>query len=143
MKNQWNDLSRDLPAERRKFALLLAQLRSAEPRFAEASILQPDEVGGWQAAVYLLTGCGPVWDALGSVVVAQASLEPVREELNVAGHAWTETQRTVMEWALHFWSPDQFMAGYPANFQSLLFTRWIVAAHLRKGVIPMIRLERQ
>lgn len=142
MHDECDEGFRNLPAERRKFALLLAQLRSAEPRFAEASILQPDGAGGWQAAVYLLTGCGPVWQVLGSVVVAQGSLEPVREELNVAGHAWTATQRTVMEWALHFWRPDQFMAGYPANFQSLLFTRWIVAAHLRKGVIPMIRLER-
>jgi hypothetical protein len=142
MHDERDEGFRNLPVERRKFALLLAQLRSAEPRFAEASILQPDEVGGWQAAVYLLTGCGPVWEVLGSAIVAQASLEPVREELNIAGHAWTSTQRTVMEWALHFWRPDRFMAGYPANFQSFLFTRWIVAAHLRKGVIPMIRLER-
>jgi hypothetical protein len=143
MHDERNEGFRNPPLERRQFALLLAQLRSAEPRFAEASILHPDEVGGWQAAVYLLSGCGSVWDALGPAIVAQASLEPVREELNIAGHAWTATQRTVMEWALHFWRPDQFMAGYPANLQSLLFTRWIVAAHLRKGMLPMIRLERR
>src|SRR6476659_8454972 len=64
MSNQWNDISRDLPAERRQLALLLSRLRSAEPRFAEASILQPDEVGGWHAAVYLLTGCESVWQVL-------------------------------------------------------------------------------
>lgn len=141
MSKQWNDISRDLPAERRKLALLLARLRSAEPRFAEASILQPDEVGGWHAAVYLLTGCEPVWKALGSAIVAQASLEPVREELDIAGHAWTWSQRAAMEWALHFWNPDRFPASYPATFERFLFTRWIVASFLRKGLTPTIRLE--
>lgn len=141
MKKHWNDISRDLPAERRQLALLLSRLRSAEPRFAEASILQPDEVGGWHAAVYLLTGCEPVWEALGSAIVAQGSLEPVREELNVAGSAWTSSQRAAMEWALHFWRPDRFTAGYPATFQRFLFTRWIVASFLRKGLAPTIRLE--
>jgi hypothetical protein len=141
MTNQWNDISRDLPAERRQLASLLSRLRSAEPGFAEASILQPDEVGGWHAAVYLLTGCEPVWTALGSAIVAQGSLEPVREELNVAGGVWTATDRTVMEWALHFWRPDHFTAVYPATFQRFLFTRWIVASFLRKGLAPTIRLE--
>ncbi len=140
MTNQWNDISRDLPAERRQLASLLSRLRSAEPPFAEASILQPDEVGGWHAAVYLLTGCGSVWDALGPAIVAQASLEPVREEINVAG-LWTETDRTAMEWALHFWRPDRFTAAYPASFPQFMFTRWIVASFLRKGLAPTIRLE--
>ena len=141
MTNQWNDISRDLPAERRQLASLLSRLRSAEPPFAEASILQPDEVGGWHAAVYLLTGCGSVWDALGPAIVAQASLEPIREEINVAGHAWTAGQRMAMEWALHFWRPDRFTAAYPATFDKFLFTRWIVASFLRKGLAPTIRLE--
>jgi hypothetical protein len=141
MTNQWKDISRDLPAERRQLASLLSRLRSAEPRFAEASILQPDEVGGWHAAVYLLTGCEPVWTALGSAVVAQGSLEPVREELNVASGVWTTTDRMAMEWALHFWRPDRFTAAYPATFGRFLFTRWIVASFLRKGLAPTIRLE--
>lgn len=141
MKKQWTDISRDLPAERRQLALLLSRLRSAEPRFAEASILQPDEVGGWHAAVYLLTGCEPVWEALGSAIVAQGSLEPVREELNRAGPVWTATQRAAMEWALHFWRPDRYTAAYPATFERFLFTRWIVASFLRKGLAPTIRLE--
>lgn len=143
MPEEWNEEFRDIPAERRQLALLLAQLRSVEPQFAEASILQPDEVGEWHAAVYLLTGCGPVWDALGPAIVAQSSVGPVREEIESSRHAWTPDQRLVLEWALHFWRPDRFAASFPATFPRFLFTRWIVAAYLRKGLAPTIRLERR
>ncbi|HST69024.1 MAG TPA: hypothetical protein VLI94_05140 [Solirubrobacterales bacterium] len=117
-------------------------MRAAEPRFAEASILQPDEVGQWHAAVYLLTGCGSVWEALGPAIVAQCSIGPVREELESSRRPWNESERAAMEWALHFWRPDLFPASFPA-FRGFLFTRWIVAAHLRQGLVPMIRLERR
>jgi hypothetical protein len=126
--------------QRRQFAVFLAQLRAVEPPFAEASVMQPDEVGQWHAAVYLLTGCGPAWDALGPAVVAQSSLGAVREALE-SPRRWTESERAAMEWALHFWRPDSFPATFPA-FRGFLFTRWIVAAHLRQGVVPVIRLER-
>jgi hypothetical protein len=66
MLERSNEISTDIAAQRRQFAVLLAQLRAAEPRFSEASILLPDEVGEWHAAVYLLTGCGPVWENLAS-----------------------------------------------------------------------------
>lgn len=134
---------RDLPAERRQFALLLAQLRSAEPPFAKASILHPDDVGEWHAAVYLLTGCGSVWEALGPAIVAQGSIGPIREEVDSSRRPWTPSQREAMEWALHFWRPDRFAASFPVTFQRFLFTRWVVAAFLRKGLAPTIRLERR
>ncbi len=137
-----NEISTDAAAQRRQFAVLLAQLRAAEPRFAEASILLPDEVGEWHAAVYLLTGCGPVWERLGPPIVAQCSLSPVFEEMESARRRWTPSQRAAMEWAMHFWRPDKFAASFPAAFQGFLFTRWVVAAHLQKGIVPMIRVVR-
>lgn len=137
-----NDIYADTAAQRRQFAVLLAQLRAAEPRFSEASILLPDEVGEWHAAVYLLTGCGPVWERLGPPIVAQVSLGPVMEEMESARRRWTNSQRAAMEWAMHFWRPDKYDASFPAAFQVFLFTRWIVAAHLQKGLVPMIRIAR-
>lgn len=141
MSDKWNDTSWDLPAERRQFALLLSQLRAAEPRFAEASILQPDEVGEWHAAIYLLTGCQSVWETLGPEIVTQRSLDPVRKEVESSRGLWTSDQRATMEWALHFWCPDQFTASFPATFRRFLFTRWVVASYLRQGLPPTIRLE--
>lgn len=135
-----NEIYADVAAKRRQFAVLLAQLRAAEPRFAEASILLPNEVGEWHAAVYLLTGCGPVWERLGPPIVAQCSLSPVLEEMESARRRWTKDQRAAMEWAMHFWRPDKYAASFPAAFQRFLFTRWIVAAHLQKGLVPMIRV---
>ena len=140
MLERSNEISTDIAAQRRQFAVLLAQLRAAEPRFSEASILLPDEVGEWHAAVYLLAGCGPVWERLGLRIVAQCSLGPVREEMERARPRWTQSQRAAMEWAMHFWRPDKFPASFPVAFQGFLFTRWIVAAHLQKGLVPMIRV---
>ena len=137
-----NEISVDVAAQRRQFAVLLAQLRAAEPRFAEASILLPNDVGEWHAAVYLLTGCGPVWERLGPPIVAQCSLSPVCEELESARRRWTHDQRAAMEWALHFWRPDKYAASFPRAFGAFMFTRWIVAAHLQKGLIPQIRVVR-
>ena len=133
-----NDIYADVAAKRRQFAVLLAQLRAAEPRFAEASILLPNDVGEWHAAVYLLTGCGPVWERLGPPIVAQCSLSPVCEEMESARRRWTKDQHSAMEWALHFWRPDKYEASFPMVFQPFLFTRWIVAAHLQKGLVPVI-----
>ena len=137
-----NEIFTDIAAQRRQFAVLLAQLRAAEPRFAEASILLPNEVGEWHAAVYLLTGCGSVWERLGPPIVAQCSLSPVCEEMESARRRWTPSERAAMEWALHFWRPDKYEASFPVAFQGFLFTRWIVAAHLQKGLVPMIRVVR-
>jgi hypothetical protein len=137
-----NEIPTDVAAQRRQFAVLLAQLRAAEPRFSEASILLPDEVGEWHAAVYLLTGCGSVWERLGPPIVAQVSLGPVVEEMQSARRRWTHSQRAAMEWAMHFWRPDKYAASLPVAFQGFLFTRWIVAAHLQRGVVPMIRVVR-
>jgi hypothetical protein len=142
MPNRSNDIYADVAAKRRQFAVLLAQLRAAEPHFAEASILLPNEVGEWHAAVYLLTGCGPVWERLGPPIVAQCSLSPVCEEMESARRRWTKDQRAAMEWAMHFWRPDKYAASFPVAFQGFLFTRWIVAAHLQKGLVPRIRIDR-
>lgn len=133
-----NEIHADVAAQRRKFAVLMAQLRAAEPRFAEASVLLPNEVGEWHAAVYLLIGCEAVWERLGPSILAQVSLSPVCEEMQSARRRWTDSQRAAMEWALHFWRPDKYEASFPVVFQGFLFTRWIVAAHLQKGLVPMI-----
>ncbi len=53
------------PPERQRFASALALLRNSDPSFAEASVLYPDDMGEWQAAVYLLTGCEEVSSAVG------------------------------------------------------------------------------
>ena len=50
-----------------QFNVWLDQLRAGDPAFAEASLLYPDDMGEWQAAVYLLTGCDQVWLALAQV----------------------------------------------------------------------------
>ncbi len=44
----------------------IERLRAQDPAFAEASVLYPDDMGEWQAAVYLLTGCDPLWRVLGA-----------------------------------------------------------------------------
>lgn len=142
MPEEWNETFRDQPAERRQFALLLAQLRSVEPSFARASILHADEVWEWQSAIYLLTGCATVWEELGSAIVANCTIRPVREEIEDPRRPWTPNQRVAMEWALHFWMPEKCTASFPVTFRRYLFTRWVVATFLRQGLIPTIRVER-
>jgi hypothetical protein len=116
----------------------LLALRSLDSSFAEASILQPDDMGDWQAAVYLLTGCMPIWREVGDDVMGERSLVPVTirtDDLELQG--WTDDECAAMQWAAHFWDPLSNPVEFPEKFERPLFDRWIVALHLRRGIVPI------
>lgn len=117
-------------------ASFLDRLRDQDPAFAKASVLYDDEMGEWQAAVYLLSGCEPVWEALGAAVIAERSMVPVFSEIFNARRAWTASESEVMAWAAHFWDAPGHRANFPSTFQGLLLDRWTTAVHLRKGRAP-------
>jgi hypothetical protein len=117
-------------------ASFLDRLRDQDPAFAKASVLYGDEMGEWQAAVYLLTGCEPVWEALGAAVIAERSMVPVFGEIFNARRAWMASEGEVMAWAAHFWDARRHRANFPSSFQGPLFDRWTTALHLRKGRAP-------
>jgi hypothetical protein len=112
----------------------LARLRDADPSFAAASVLHPDDMSEWQAAVYLLTGCESVWRAVGAAVLGDRTIAPVVDELADPRRAWSASETEVMAWAAHLWDVDRFAARFPYVFERSLFDRWIVACHLRKGL---------
>lgn len=112
------------------------RLRAEDPAFAEASVPYEDDMGEWQSAVYLLTGCEPIWRALGSAVVAERSMVPVLDEVENPRRAWSGSEDEVMTWAAHFWDLRRHPASFPATFQGFLFDRWITALHLRGGHAP-------
>jgi hypothetical protein len=114
------------------------QLRGRDPAFAEASVLCEEEMGEWQAAVYLLTGCDPLWRALGAAVMTARSMAPVLSEIENSRQAWSASEDEAMAWAAHFWDFRRHPASFPSTFQSFLFERWIVALHLRQGLAPAI-----
>jgi hypothetical protein len=114
----------------------LDRLRDQDPVFAEASVLYGDDMGEWQAAVYLLTGCEPVWGAFGAAVIAERSMVSVFSEIFDARRAWRASEGEVMAWAAHFWEARRHRANFPSTFQGPLFDRWITALHLRKGRAP-------
>src|SRR3954468_2465652 len=116
------------------------QLRAQDPAFAEASILCPEDMGEWQAAVYLLTGCVPVWRVLGAAVIGERSMAPVISEIENPRRAWSGSEQEVMAWAAHFWELHRYPASFPSTFQSFYFERWIAALHLRRGQAPTARL---
>jgi hypothetical protein len=122
-------------ADARAFASFLARLRDADPRFAEVSALHKDGMGEWQAAVYLLSGCGELWSAVGPAVMRERSLAPVFAELENPRRAWSGGEQQVLVWAAHFWSDDQ-AASLPYVFDQGLYSRWLVALHLRRGFAP-------
>jgi hypothetical protein len=97
-------------------------------------------LGEWQAAVYLLTGCDPVWRVLGGTVMAERSIAPIVSEIENPWRAWSGSEYEVMAWAAHFWELRRYPASFPSTFQSFFFERWIVALHLRKGQAPTARL---
>jgi hypothetical protein len=121
-------------------AAFLARLRSADPCFAKASVLDDDNANEWQAAVYLLTGCPPVWDAFGPEVMAERSLGPVLQEVEERRRRWSGSAAEVLRWSAHFWDmrPD---VQFPYRFDRFLFRRWVLAVHLRKNFAPEISFE--
>jgi len=130
--------SADLPET--GLADFIDRLRAQDPAFAEASVLYPDDMGEWQAAVYLLTGCGPVWRVLGAGAMAERSMAPVISEIETPRRPWSASEDEVMAWAAHFWELRRYPAKFPSTFQSSLFERWIAALHLRDGRAPTARM---
>jgi hypothetical protein len=129
-----SDALADICDREARFKLWLDQVRAGDPAFAEASALYPWDMGEWQAAVYLLTGCGEVWRALGAPVLAERSLGPVVAELQSPRRPWAASEDAVMEWAAHFWDVDRSRVKFPYVFQRFYLQRWIVACHLRQRI---------
>jgi hypothetical protein len=119
-----------------RFAGFIDRLRAEDPAFAEASVLFEDDMGEWQSAVYLLTGCDPAWRVLGAAVMAERSMVPVLGEVENPRRAWSGSENEVMAWAAHFWDLRRHPANFPSTFQGFLFERWIAALRLRAGRAP-------
>jgi hypothetical protein len=120
------------------FRAWLEQLRAGDPAFADASMLYPDDMGEWQAAVYLLTGCQEVWHALAHDVLGDVSIGPVIDELERPRRPWSGSENTVMLWAAHFWDVDRWPARFPYVFETYYFHRWTSACHLHKKIPPAL-----
>jgi hypothetical protein len=116
----------------------VGELHQGDSSFAKASVLYPEDMGEWQAAVYLLSGSWVVWERLGTVVMESRSIGPVIEELEEPTYAWSGGEREVLVWAAHFWDLQGQPAHFPYRFDSVNFHRWVVACHLRKGVAPQL-----
>jgi hypothetical protein len=130
-----------LAAERReRYRQFLEGLRASDPSFAEASVLQADDMNEWQGAVYLLTGNDEVWRAIGGAVLQERSIGPVVHELEQPRRAWSSSQRGVMIWAAHMWDVNRHEARFPYSFEAFLFNRWITALHLRHGSPPALSI---
>jgi hypothetical protein len=129
--------SADLPDT--GLADFIDQLRARDPAFAEASVPYDYDMGEWQSAVYLLTGCEPIWRALGGAVMAERSMLPVFSQIGNPRQAWSASETEVMAWAAHFWEFRRNRANFPSTFQGPLFDRWIIALHLRQSVVPAVR----
>ena len=116
----------------------LDRLRAGDPAFAEASLLYPADMGEWQAAVYLLTGCDQVWFALAQDVLRNVSIAPFITELEDRRRAWSSSEEAVMRWAAHFWDVDRWPAQFPYVFETYYFHRWIGACHLYRRFTPAL-----
>jgi hypothetical protein len=115
----------------------IARLCADDPVFAEASVLHGPDNAPWQAAVYLLTGCRPVWGALGSRVLIDRSIAPDVQALARANGRGVGSERAVMEWAAHFWEVERHHTRYPCEFGEYYFRRWMTALHLRHRMPPV------
>lgn len=121
-----------------RFDAWVQELRRSDPQFAEASRLYPCDMGEWQAAVYLLSGCRDAWTRLRPAVLAQRSIAPVLGELEHPHRAWSSSEEAVMRWAIHFWDVDQRATQFPYSFGRFYFHRWITALHLRQRLLPAL-----
>jgi hypothetical protein len=110
----------------------------AIPRSPEASLHYPADMGEWQAAVYLLTGCDQVWLALAQHVLGDVSIAPVINELEDRRRAWSSSEDAVMRWAAHFWDVDRWPAKFPYVFEMYYFRRWVTACHLYRRITPAV-----
>lgn len=123
-----------------RFAVWLEWLRAGDPAFAEASALYPEDMGEWQAAVYLLSGCNEVWGGLAGGVLGQRSIAPAIHELEQPRRAWSSSEDVVMQWASHFWDVDRWPAKFPYAFEEFYFRRWIAACHLYRTIPPALTI---
>ena len=121
-----------------RFKLWFEHLRGDDPAFAQASALHPEDMGEWQAAVYLLTGCDVVWAATRTVVLAERSIGSVINELQNPSRTWASSEEAVMQWAAHFWDVNRWPARFPYVFEEFYFRRWITASHLYKKIPPAL-----
>lgn len=115
----------------------LRMLRAAHPGFREVSELRPATDDEWQAATFLLTGCGEVWSAVRATVLQKGSVGAGVERALASGRPWASSERAVLRWAGHLWNVNAFEApGFPWQLESPLFTRWSDACLLRKHLAP-------
>ena len=121
-----------------RFDLWLEQLRACDLSFAEASTLHPDDMGEWQAGVYLLTGCEPVWLELGGRALAERSLQAAVDEANQPRRWWSQGEEATSRWAAHFWDPGDSGPGFPSQFGHFHFRRWVNACHLYMRTAPTL-----
>jgi hypothetical protein len=119
-----------------QFRFWIDGLRNSDPTFAAASILQAEDWGEWQAAVYLVTGCHKAWAALGSEILADSSIGPVVHELDHGRRGWSSSERLLLRWAAHFWDIDISEVSFPCCFDEYNFRRWVTACHLYKHMAP-------
>lgn len=123
-----------------RFSLWIDQLRSGDPAFAEASTLYHDDMGEWQAAVYLLTGCEVVWADTNADVLAKRSIAPVVDEHQRPRRSWSSSEDAVMQWAAHFWDVHRWPVTFPHAFEEFYFRRWITASHPYKKIPPALTI---
>ncbi len=132
--------SAEVGGRERRFSLWLDQLRACDLSFAEASTLHPDDMGEWQAGVYLLTGCETVWLELGGRVLAERSLQAAVDQLEQPGRWWSPSEDAAIRWAAHFWDLRHSGPGFPSEFGHFHFRRWVNACHLYKRTVPTLTI---
>jgi hypothetical protein len=101
-------------------------------------VLQDDDWGEWQAAVYLLTGCHEAWTALGPEILASRSIWPVVHELDHGHRGWSSSELLLLRWAAHFWDVGLSEVSFPYSFDESNFRRWITACHLYRRITPAL-----
>jgi hypothetical protein len=130
-------------ADAQEFSRWLDQLCSHDQRFAQASVLYPDEHTEWQSAVYLVTGNYDIWTSLGPHVLADVSIAPIVLELEHPHRGWSSGERMLMNWAAHLWNIDDRQVVYPYQFDHHHFSRWITACHIRERLTPSMTDPRE
>jgi hypothetical protein len=135
-----NPLEESLERTRVREQSYLAFLERAcqrAPAFAEASTLYPPECSHWQAAMWLLTGCPPIWHEFRSPVLSTRSLAPVIAACTRRPpQAARGSDLLVIEWAAHLGDADQPPPAYPEGLSDPIFRRWVAALHLRRRLAP-------
>jgi hypothetical protein len=127
----------------------VAQLRTTDPRFAEASRHAPAADRAWQAAVYLLTGSPDLWAHFGPSAVRTGTLDAaVTEALAVYGYTpdrdrtgtvapsryWRPQETDLLVWAAFCWTDTWFEGPtvVPRALSTPLYERWLTALWLHK-----------